>query len=78
MLTAVTLDVTDPTSVAHFARAVKQEAQKVDCLINSAGMLGDTPVLRYQSQEEMMDVFCTNAVGPLLVTQELCKARLLG
>ncbi|SHI56396.1 NAD(P)-dependent dehydrogenase, short-chain alcohol dehydrogenase family [Hymenobacter daecheongensis DSM 21074] len=83
-LILLSLDVTDEASLAAAHELVDAHAEALDILINNAGILpghpgaglGDDPAtqrlghLRYQ---DAMQVLATNAVGPLLVTQQFLE-----
>ena len=72
------LDVSSPTSIAAWAEALKKDGVKhVDLLINNAGILEHTG-LGGVDADEMMRLFQINAIGPLIVTQQLHKQGLLG
>src|SRR5262249_12949713 len=66
------LDVTDPQSIATLPAFFKEHFGRLDVLVNNAGIANDwglkpsaTPV------ESIRDVFETNFVGAIAVTQEL-------
>lgn len=73
-LTIVPLDVTDEASVRAAALAIAARAERVDLLINSAGVLSSADprgIREAQDYPEMTRVFRVNAVGPLRVVEAL-------
>ena len=64
------LDVSSPASISDFAAELKTRVNHVDLLINNAGIM-DRSGLSEVTSEEMVRIFQTNAIGPLLVTQAL-------
>ncbi|WP_029137474.1 SDR family NAD(P)-dependent oxidoreductase [Nakamurella lactea] len=62
----VVLDVTAPNSVTEAARAVSEEFDHVDVLVNNAGIL---PEGTGQGGDVVAATFATNAVGPFAVTE---------
>ncbi len=74
-LALVRLDVTREEEIAEAARIVRDEAGRLDLLINAAGLLHDAagvgPEKRLEaiSGEILQRVFEVNAFGPLLVTK---------
>jgi NAD(P)-dependent dehydrogenase (short-subunit alcohol dehydrogenase family) len=80
-LTLLALDVTNEASLQAAHDAVATKAEGLDILINNAGILpghpgagvGDDPAtqrLGHLRYDDAMQVLATNAVGPLLVTQQ--------
>ena len=72
------LDVSSPTSIENWASEIQQLAPHVDLLINNAGIYGDRINLDTITSDGMLQVFQTNAIGPLLIVQQLRKRGLLG
>lgn len=70
-LTIRALDVKSPESIDAFARAVGDVA--VDILVNNAAIAGGRGALESFSMQDALDVFATNAVGPVLLTRALRK-----
>lgn len=67
---AVQLDVTDDASVACAAAIVEREAGGLDVLVNNAGvMFGLPPSVTEESIDEIRQMFDTNVLGVLRVTQ---------
>ena len=66
----VALDIADPGSSRRAAEEVARRTDRLDVLVNNAGILekGDDSILTV-SPELMKKTFGTNALGPLLVTQ---------
>jgi NAD(P)-dependent dehydrogenase (short-subunit alcohol dehydrogenase family) len=46
-------------------------------LVNNAGVYGPDITLETVAAADLLQTFTTNAIGPLLVTQQLCKHQLL-
>ena len=63
------LDVTDPKSIAAFAKKLKGTA--VDLLVHNAAVGVAGPAVEKVAAEDVEDHFRANALGPLLVTQAL-------
>jgi len=63
------LDVCDPASAEALARAI--EGAPIDVLINNAGVQHHDMSLGRVDVDAMMDVYRTNAIGPLVVTRAL-------
>ena len=77
-VTVTQVDVSDPDSVSAWADAVARTVSHLDVVINNAGIYGPRAGLDDITAEDMVKVFQTNAVGPLLVVQQLRKRGLLG
>lgn len=73
------LDVSSPDSISTWAAdlKIKHNVKHIDLLINNAGIL-EASSLGSIDTDEMVRLFRTNTVGPLLVTQQLRKQGLLG
>lgn len=67
-LTVLALDVADPRSVAAFAKAIEAP---IEAVINNAGTMGDDRPFESADLEAALEVFSTNALGPLRVTRAL-------
>ncbi len=72
------LDVSDQASIAQFAAEVASKYQHLDLVVNNAGVYGDRVGFGEVTAGSMLDVFNTNAVGPLMLTQALHAKNLLG
>ncbi|EFN58591.1 hypothetical protein CHLNCDRAFT_140767 [Chlorella variabilis] len=77
-LTVLQLDVASPESVEKWAAALKARTPHVDLLVNNSGVRDEWSGLEEVTAADMLHCFQTNAIGPLLVTQQLHKQRLLG
>ncbi|KAF1723015.1 SDR family oxidoreductase [Pseudoxanthomonas wuyuanensis] len=68
---AITLDVTDPASIAAAASEVEQRHGRLDILVNNAGILVDDPSRQVseQSLQAWRTTFDTNVFGLIAVTQ---------
>lgn len=70
----IQMDVDDEKSIAAAVATIEKSAQKIDLLINNAGIVSsDHPAgdSLSTSAETMATVYQTNVIGPLLVTQKL-------
>jgi NAD(P)-dependent dehydrogenase (short-subunit alcohol dehydrogenase family) len=77
-LSVTQLDVTSPSSISSWTQKVLQLTPHIDLLINNAGIYGERISFNDATQDAMLQPFVTNAIGPLLITQALYKAGLLG
>lgn len=68
LLSILPLDVADEASIETTARAAGDHMEKLDILINNAG-IGIWKSFEEQEMEELVEVFKTNAAGPLLVAK---------
>lgn len=67
---AVQLEVTDKASISHAAARMEAEAGKLDVLVNNAGiMFAPSPSTAEESIDEMRQMFETNVLGVMQVTQ---------
>lgn len=79
LLTVTGLDVSSPDSIKAWADTVAAATSHVDVLINNAGIYGPRVAdISGVLTEDLLAVFNTNAVGPLLVVQQLLARKLLG
>jgi NAD(P)-dependent dehydrogenase (short-subunit alcohol dehydrogenase family) len=69
----VQMDVSDDASMKHAGAFIAEHADKIDMLINNAGILIDRDVTVYEelNYDNMIKEFNVNSVGPLRVTQAL-------
>lgn len=79
-VTTAPLDVSSPDSITQWAQSLASSHQidHVDVIINNAGIYGDRVNLDTVTADGMVDVYKTNAIGPLLIVQQLRKNNLLG
>lgn len=78
-LSLAPLDVTAPDSIAALPEVLRsQGVDHVGVLINNAGIYGHRKNLGEFQQEDFYAPFQINAVGPLLLVQELHTAQMLG
>lgn len=77
-------DVSSPASISAWAKGLAESSSifksrpHIDCVINCAGVYGRKVDLASVTAEDMQAVFQVNAVGPLLVVQQLLAQNLLG
>jgi NAD(P)-dependent dehydrogenase (short-subunit alcohol dehydrogenase family) len=71
-VTTAVLDVASSSSIRAAAKAVGEQVERIDVLINNAGIVRDEDrALLDTPESDVMRTIQTNAVGPLLVTQAL-------
>ncbi|XP_042631168.1 C-factor-like isoform X1 [Cyprinus carpio] len=79
VITVVQLDTTSPTSIAEASKLVeaKLKGKGLNLIINNAGVNIPGSLVE-TGKQEMVDVFTTNVVGPMLIAKDfhplLCKA----
>ncbi|WP_326984536.1 SDR family oxidoreductase [Chryseobacterium sp. MYb264] len=67
---AIEIDVTNPESISKAKNSIENEKEKLDILINNAGVLGAIPQTATEgSVENIREVFETNFFGVINVTQ---------
>jgi NAD(P)-dependent dehydrogenase (short-subunit alcohol dehydrogenase family) len=68
--TFLLLDVSDKNSIRNAAETFAQQADRLDVLVNNAGIIadGDDDILQ-TTAEQWNETMRTNALGPLLVSQ---------
>lgn len=69
-VTFLQIDVSDPASVLAAAHEVAEQADRLDVLVNNAGIVveGDADILSFP-EESIRETFETNTFGPLRVTR---------
>ena len=72
---AVSLDVSDPTSVSAAFKGLVERHGKVDVVVNNAGITEDGLILR-MSKEAWDKVVATDLTGVFLVSQEAVKTMM--
>jgi NAD(P)-dependent dehydrogenase (short-subunit alcohol dehydrogenase family) len=72
------LDVSNQSSIDEFAEAVASQYGHIDLLLNNAGVYGARVGFGEMDSATMLEVFNTNAVGPLMIVQSLYSKNLLG
>lgn len=76
-VTALTLDVTDPVSVATFAsEALKASNQKIDVLVNNAGLALGVDKVADGRESDWSTMLDTNVMGLLRTTRALLPAMI--
>ncbi len=65
----VLLDVTDDDSVAAAVADVAQTTDRLDVLVNNAGILGATPAPLETGPSDFLACFAVNLLGPVRVTR---------
>jgi len=70
-LTILPLDVLKPNGVAEFARELAMIVDRVDVLINNAGVLPSGETYGQVAVKNLLEAFATNCAGSLLLTQAL-------
>ncbi|KAG9336976.1 hypothetical protein JZ751_029994 [Albula glossodonta] len=71
LITIIRLDTSDPASIKESSRVVgsKLANGSLDVLINNAGINGPN-TLQETGMKEMMDLYITNVVGPMLIIKD--------
>ena len=67
----MSLDITDPSSIARVAREVVQSHPELDVLINNAGVMLDTDLTRPLPDDDLERTVATNLLGPIRLTSAL-------
>jgi NAD(P)-dependent dehydrogenase (short-subunit alcohol dehydrogenase family) len=70
-LHVLALDVADSETFPAFQAAVASHVETLDLLINNAGALASGERFGQLREQDLLEAFRTNAVGPLLLTQAL-------
>ena len=70
-LTILPLDVLKPNGIAEFARELGMIVDRVDVLINNAGVLPSGETFGQVQVKNLLEAFATNCAGSLLLTQAL-------
>ena len=65
----IALDVSDEASIKASLPAVRVHTDKLDLLINNAGISGHPTSIPDSTRAELIDKFITNSVGPFQVVQ---------
>lgn len=72
------LDVTDASAIAALPEAAAKHLQRIDLLINNAGVLVSGERFGNVMAESLAESFAVNASAPLLITQALAPLLALG
>lgn len=72
------LDVADPDAINALPQAAAKHLQRVDLLINNAGVLVSGERFGNVKSEALSESFAVNASAPLLITQALAPLLALG
>ena len=72
------LDVADADAIAALPVAAAQHLQRIDLLVNNAGVLASGERFGNVKAESLGASFAINATAPLLLTQALCPLLALG
>ncbi|MEE6499559.1 hypothetical protein FKM82_003496 [Ascaphus truei] len=70
-LEVVTLEVTDPASIAAAVGVVERQldGSGLNVLVNNAGIMSRNGTLESEDSKDMLHVYSTNVVGPLLIAK---------
>ncbi|KAL4427870.1 hypothetical protein ABPG75_001959 [Micractinium tetrahymenae] len=77
-LHVVQLDAGSAASIAACVEGLKKRFQHFDLVINNAGVLEELRPFGEVEEQDFLDAFQINAIGPFLLTQQLRAAALLG
>lgn len=72
------LDVADPAAIAALPRAAAAHLQRIDLLVNNAGVLVSGERFGNVKAESLAESFAVNATAPMLITQVLAPLLALG
>jgi NAD(P)-dependent dehydrogenase (short-subunit alcohol dehydrogenase family) len=72
------LDVADPAAIGKLPQVAARYLQRVDLLINNAGILVSGERFGNVKAESLAESFAVNATAPLLITQALAPLLALG
>lgn len=72
------LDVADPDAIAALPKAAASHLQRIDLLINNAGVLVSGERFGNVKADSLANSFAVNASAPLLITQALAPLLALG
>lgn len=72
------LDVADPAAIDALPQAAARHLQRIDLLINNAGVLVSGERFGNVKAESLAESFAVNASAPLLITQALAPLLALG
>ncbi len=68
---ALTLDVTDDASVADATRALAHQTERLDALVNNAGIAAGRAKPTEESLDSIRDIHAVNVFGPIRVTRAM-------
>ncbi|MCW8848705.1 MAG: SDR family oxidoreductase [Melioribacteraceae bacterium] len=68
-LSFVQMDVGDEESIKKAVKTVVSNKNKIDVIVNNAGVLLDTKTINEASSEKILTTFKINTLGPILVIQ---------
>ncbi|KAL4442080.1 hypothetical protein ABPG77_011341 [Micractinium sp. CCAP 211/92] len=74
----VQLDTASAESIAACVEGLKKEFQHFDLVVNNAGILEEVRPFAEVKEQELVDAFRVNTIGPFLLTQHLLAAGLIG
>jgi NAD(P)-dependent dehydrogenase (short-subunit alcohol dehydrogenase family) len=67
----IAMDVADLQAIGDMARKLQSSINRLDLLINNAGVPGERGSWKKLESESAINTFRVNALGPVLVTREL-------
>ncbi|MCH8012428.1 MAG: SDR family oxidoreductase [Candidatus Marinimicrobia bacterium] len=67
----ISLDIADSNSISESVTIVKQHFTHLNLFINNAGIIGKKGNPESINQEDMLDTYNVNAVGPVILTKQL-------
>lgn len=65
------LDLADSNSISESVTIIKQHFTHLHLFINNAGIMGERGNSKSINQEDMLDTYSVNAVGPVILTKQL-------
>lgn len=72
------MDVADAAAIAELPRAAARHLQRIDLLVNNAGVLVSGERFGNVKAQSLTESFAVNAAAPLLITQALAPLLALG
>ena len=70
LVSITALDVTDPRSIAESHKAISTQTERLDLLINNAGVNIDDGGFGALDLETMQSILTVNSIAPMMVTQQ--------
>lgn len=74
----VQLDTGSSASITACVEGLKKQFQHFDLVVNNAGILEEIRPFGEVKEQELLNAFQVNAIGPFLLTQQLRAAGLIG
>ena len=72
-ISAMTLDITDRSSIARLAHDVVRSHPELDVLVNNAGVMLDTDLTTSLDDQDLVQTVATNLLGPIRLVSALVE-----